>query len=211
MTALIRIEAPHFVAAVEIAYKKSNDPPSRVVIAAAPILKYMRWWTEARCSTIARARAGLLCCWTHPMSKRISKYPVREFSFSPEPGFDRSTWGDGPWTGEPDKVQWVDPITDLDCLIHRSPVTGSLCGYVGVAEGHPCFEVSYSEHPAEQLSAHGGLTFANFCQECDPKHPHMGICHDAYDGRPERVWWLGFDCALLWTSRPPFDYTYAAV
>ena len=47
-TQLIRIEAPHFVAAVEVAYKASNDPPSRVVIATAPILKYMRWWTEAR-------------------------------------------------------------------------------------------------------------------------------------------------------------------
>ena len=57
---------------------------------------------------------------------------------------DKSGWEQGAWQDEPDKVQWIDEETGLDCLIVRNP-GGALCGYVGVAEGHSLFEVSYSE------------------------------------------------------------------
>ncbi len=102
---------------------------------------------------------------------------------------DRGTpFPPGPWVDEPDKAHWIDEETDLDCLIHRGPL-GALCGYVAVTEGHPAFEKNYNEVDVE---VHGGLTYANFCQETDDES--YGICHVPLEGRPERVWWLGFDC-----------------
>ena len=54
----------------------------------------------------------------------------------------------GPWDNEPDKIQWVDETTGLDCLMVRN-WWGSWCGYVGVPEGHPLYEVgTYDESPA---------------------------------------------------------------
>lgn len=104
---------------------------------------------------------------------------------------DRKEWPAGPWDGEPDKVQWPDEATGLPCIAVRNPRCGNWCGYVGVAEGHPYFEKGYEEPSVE---VHGGLTFADACQ------PHgdeegKGICHVAGTGEPDRVWWLGFDCA----------------
>lgn len=55
---------------------------------------------------------------------------------------DKSKWGDGPWANEPDKMQWVDPVTNLPCLIVRGPV-GALCGYVGVPASHAAYGLSY--------------------------------------------------------------------
>jgi hypothetical protein len=114
-------------------------------------------------------------------------------------------WGAGPWQDEPDKIQWVDEATNLDCLMHRHPVSGHWCGYVGVSEGHPYFEVGYSgcslkppcaadycDHSPD-VDVHGGLTYAAFCREGDDES--KGVCHVPEAGRPHRVWWLGFDCA----------------
>lgn len=101
---------------------------------------------------------------------------------------ERRGWGAGKWDDEPDKVQWVDTDTDLDCLMHRNPM-GAWCGYVGVAEGHPAFGKHYDEVYA---TVHGGLTYSDFCQEGNDET--IGICHVPAEGRPHRVWWLGFDC-----------------
>lgn len=95
----------------------------------------------------------------------------------------------GPWKEEPDKVQWVDEATGLDCMIVRNRHMHHLCGYVGVPEGHPAYEKSYHDVSAD---VHGGLTYSSHCQENDKDH---GICHVQEPGRPDRVWWLGFDCA----------------
>lgn len=113
-------------------------------------------------------------------------------------GHPKSEWGDGPWQTEPDKIQFADEVTGLPCLIIRSPL-GSLCGYVGVPEGHPLYGISYSrcslgkcdsycEHSPEcMIKAHGGLTFSDFCQEGGR------ICH--VTETPDKVFWFGFDCA----------------
>jgi hypothetical protein len=101
---------------------------------------------------------------------------------------DKSTWERGPWDDEPDKVVWVDEATGLDCMAHRNH-SGNWCGYVGVPEGHRAYERGYDDVPAV---VHGGLTYANFCQEGCP--PEYGICHLPQEGRPDKVWWLGFDC-----------------
>lgn len=108
---------------------------------------------------------------------------------------DRSSWPKGEWSDEPDKMQWQDETTGLPCLIVRNRM-GALCGYVGVAEGHPAFDVHYDE---VNVDVHGGLTFADFCQ---PNDGDEGICHVPDEGEPERVYWLGFDCAHCWDVTP---------
>lgn len=92
---------------------------------------------------------------------------------------DKAEWARGEWSGEPDKIQWMDEGTGLPCLIVRGPV-GALCGYVGVPEGHPFHGLGYSscrhgacpdkrdycDHTPESiLRAHGGVTFAGGCSD----------------------------------------------
>lgn len=99
----------------------------------------------------------------------------------------------GPWDDEPDKAQWVDEATGLDCLIVRNRL-GALCGYVGLPPGHRLHGVDYYDaEDAADLHVHGGLTFADRCQEGAEDGP--GVCHVPEPGRPAEVWWLGFDCA----------------
>ena len=120
----------------------------------------------------------------------------------------------GPWTDEPDKVQWVDETTDLDCLILRNG-SGALCGYVGIPNTHPWYGKGYSqclescadewcyEHsPEGRISVHGGLTFAARCSE------HKGddaICHVPAEGRTADVWWFGFDTAHAGDLSPKYS------
>lgn len=108
---------------------------------------------------------------------------------------DKAEWPRGEWDSEPDKVQWQDETTGLPCLIVRGP-SGGLCGYVGVSEGHPYFGKEYGDC---RVDCHGGLTFSDFCADSDDPSKH--ICHIPGPGEPDRVWWLGFDCAHL------YDYT----
>lgn len=100
----------------------------------------------------------------------------------------------GPWADEPDKAQWVDEATGLDCLIVRNHY-GALCGYVGLPPEHPWHGLDYSDLWIEigWDAPHGGLTFAGACAENTPEGE--GICHIPEPGRPDNVWWLGFDCA----------------
>lgn len=118
------------------------------------------------------------------------------------PKIDKTPWGYGAWVGEPDKAQWVDETSGLDCLIVRGPM-GALCGYVGVPDSHPSFE-----REDVNASCHGGLTFSGPCQghEGDP----FGICHIPEDGRTDKIWWLGFDCSHYgdFTPRYPSDGIY---
>ena len=118
--------------------------------------------------------------------------------------FDKSEWGDGPWMSEPDKLQWQDEATGLPCLIVRNTrVTGALCGYVGLAEGHPDFGKGYDDVPVE---VHGGLTFAEFCRDSDDEAE--GICHRPAPGEPDHVWWLGFDCSHASDISPRMETIY---
>lgn len=130
---------------------------------------------------------------------------------------DKSDWPLGPWQAEPDKLQWTDEATGLPCLIKRGPV-GALCGYVGVPEGHPYFQVDYTDStereiahhcdvpwcnpsPEHVLTVHGGITYSAVCQEGDESE---SICHIPKPGEPEHVWWLGFDCAHAYDVSPLF-------
>ena len=95
----------------------------------------------------------------------------------------RGTWVPGPWDNEPDKVQWKDPYSGLPCLAVRGPI-GAWCGYVGVGPEHPWYGKDYSKcctlpepcgesycphSPEAQMHVHGGLTFADSCDEATPE------------------------------------------
>jgi len=54
--------------------------------------------------------------------------------------------------------------------------------------------------PAE---AHGGVNYAGYCQDGAEDRP--GVCHIPEPGRPDRVWWLGFDCSHAHDATPTMD------
>jgi hypothetical protein len=130
---------------------------------------------------------------------------------------DKSDWPRGPWDDEPDKAQWIDD-TGLDCLIVRQRGGGYLCGYVGVPPEHPWHGVDYdgclegcgerwcSHGPDSKVDVHGSLTFAAACRESDD--PSRGICHIPEPGRPDDVWWFGFDCAHAFDLEPARDISF---
>lgn len=107
----------------------------------------------------------------------------------------------GPWMDEPDKAQWIDTVTGLDCLIVRNHM-GGLCGYVGVQPGHPWHGKQYDEL-GEWPEVHGGLTYSDFCMEGAEDGP--GVCHIPEPGRPANVWWLGFDCGHFMDFMPGME------
>lgn len=115
----------------------------------------------------------------------------REWTF-----VDKSTWGDGPWLVEPDKVQWEDADTGVPCLAVRNLEIGQWCGYVGVAEGHPFY---MNPRAARKVDAHGGVNFFGLCAENDKEY---GVCHVPAPGEPEHLFWIGFDCAHAWDYTP---------
>jgi hypothetical protein len=98
---------------------------------------------------------------------------------------DKSTWGDGPWQTEPDRLEWTH--AGLPCLAARSESGGNWCGYVAVPPGHPLHGRDY-DHADVDVEVHGGgLTYANRCEG--------HVCHVPRPGEPDDVWWFGFDCA----------------
>ena len=104
-----------------------------------------------------------------------------------------------PWDDEPDKKQWEDEATGLPCLIVRNRL-GTLCGYVGVSEGHPHFDSE--DAYAIDVNVHGGITFGDFCEPAGAEKPERFICHVVEDGENDRVYWLGFDCGHAWDLSP---------
>lgn len=109
--------------------------------------------------------------------------------------------GDGPWKDEPDKAQWVDEASDLDCLAVRAH-HGAWCGYVGIPPGHPWYDVSPHKIRA---SVHGEVNFGSRCDEGKDIESEPAICHVPEPGRPEDVYWIGFDCAHSWDIAPIRD------
>jgi hypothetical protein len=105
----------------------------------------------------------------------------------------KSEWGPGPWQDEPDRLEWrCEGTPRLPCLIVRANVTGALCGYVGVPEGHPWHGAGYGL----EADVHGGVTYGAPCD------PDGHICHEPRTGEPAEVWWIGFDCCHLMDVAP---------
>lgn len=110
---------------------------------------------------------------------------------------DKSSWPRGQWDSEPDRLQWVDQSTGLDCLAVRNVNSGSWCGYVGVAPSHPWHGKDYDKIEA---GCHGGLTYSDNCQG--------NVWHVPAPGRHDDVWWVGFDCAHAWDFSPGLAALY---
>lgn len=116
--------------------------------------------------------------------------------------YDERPWPDGPWMSEPDKVQWHDPITKLNCLAVRHPQNGHWCGYVGVEPGHPDHGVPYQQVD-DIYRVHGGLTYSAACEQ--RVEEGVGVCHVPGPGESENIWWFGFDCMHAWDVSPGFE------
>lgn len=108
----------------------------------------------------------------------------------------RKLWPEGPWTSEPDRVEFE--AKGLPALIVRSRL-GNLCGYVAVPPGHPAHG---KDHDSVPVNVHGGLTYSARCGSV--------ICHKAKPGEPDDVWWLGFDCAHAFDVVPGLRALYQA-
>jgi hypothetical protein len=115
---------------------------------------------------------------------------------------DKSSWGPGAWRDEPDKAQWQDAATGLPCLIVRASTSGSLCGYVGITEGHPLFGKAFVDIE-DDLDVHGGLTFSHACSPGESEEE--GVCHVPGPGESDHVWWLGFDCGHAFDVMPAME------
>ncbi len=101
----------------------------------------------------------------------------------------------GAWRREPDKLAWTDPATGYPCII-RSNEGGHLSGFVGVPAGHPLFGWSADALPPGLMEVHGGLDYAQPCDESGPEE--RSVCHvgDRARGHDDR-WWVGFSCNQL--------------
>lgn len=100
---------------------------------------------------------------------------------------DRTGWDKGPWSTEPDRIEWR--YGGFPCLIVRNDM-GALCGYVGVPLGSKLAALN-----DESVDVHGGLTFGGPCRPGSP------ICHTPQEGEPE-VYWHGFDCCHAYDYKP---------
>lgn len=95
--------------------------------------------------------------------------------------YEKELWGDGPWQNEPDRIEFEHE--GFPCLIIRTQ-SGYLCGYVAIESNHPDYDKDYNEVNVE---CHGGLTYGERCSG--------HICHIPKPGKPDDVYWLGFDHA----------------
>lgn len=86
----------------------------------------------------------------------------------PRKRYDRSKWGEGPWEGEDDRVEFEH--AGLKCLVLRGPM-GSWCGYVAVPMDHPWYRQWY-----------GGCT-----KGCDPKPPVDPKEYEIQEGDSESI------------------------
>lgn len=88
-----------------------------------------------------------------------------------------------PWESEPDNAEWIQKPSGYKCRIKRNPITGTLCGYVGIPRGHKFWGQGYDEDRNKELSAiqddvHGGLTYS---QEGDDGWWYFGFDTSHYD------------------------------
>lgn len=92
---------------------------------------------------------------------------------------------DGPWMDEPDHVEFKSH--GMPCILMRSLISFTWCGYVALSKNHPYFKKDYNKIP---VKVHGGLTFGS----------HF-LRPDIND---ENLYWIGFDCGHLFDFLPIF-------
>lgn len=140
------------------------------------------------------------------------------------PALDKSDWGAGPWSDEPDQRLWMDDATGLWCAMVRGTLTGAWWGYVAIPPGHRAYRYAREDlkperRPNESIMeyasrrgamrrrsdsgyelldrfviAHGGLTYGG-------DGPHITLPR----GAPRRLRWVGFDCGHFGDIAPAMD------
>lgn len=124
---------------------------------------------------------------------RCAREPLLDAFLEADGSPGRATWGDGPWTTEPDVIEWRAAGSALPRLMVRTP-NGHWCGYVGVPEGHPLHGRQWE---GAGLSAHGGVNYSSPCQGW--------VCHQKQPGESGRFWWFGFDCGHVTDASPAIE------
>jgi len=109
---------------------------------------------------------------------------------------DKSSWGDGPWNDEPDRIEWRSG--EYVCLMLRNVRHGMWCGYVAVLPGHPWHGVEFGDIDAD---VHGGLTYSGHCMT-DERPLRERVCHASHGD--DDLWWVGFDCHHAFDFAPAF-------
>jgi hypothetical protein len=136
----------------------------------------------------------------------------------------KAEWPPGPWHNEPDALDWRDERTALTCAIRRTPLTGSLCGYVGVQPGHAFHGWRYDDDvPLQPGDLEGTIddvgVFSAFIYGLagGPKEGtiplgmvlkvHGGISWsgEALRDLASGLWWFGFDCGHAGDYCPAID------
>lgn len=74
---------------------------------------------------------------------------------------DKSSWPNGDWKDEPDRVVWTDWNTGLICLINRHHRDGFLCGYVGVTDNHPLHGQDHNKLNFNSIVDFSGVPLTN--------------------------------------------------
>ena len=89
---------------------------------------------------------------------------------------DRSNWNPGPWQQEPDIAVWTMDLNKHTtyCVVLRHPTLGHFCGYIGMGEHHPAYNVNAAYDGDFVPEVHGGIT---------------------WDKTRDNIRWLGFDCS----------------
>lgn len=114
---------------------------------------------------------------------------------------DKSTWPDGPWKLEPDKMLWIDEKSGYECLIRRIKDMSHLCGYVGITKEHPLYQTSIIEFRSNSIledyfSIHGNITMScggkAFIEE-PGLHNRIGRAPIENRPSPDEIWWIGID------------------
>lgn len=97
---------------------------------------------------------------------------------------DKSQWGEGEWRQEPDYLFWIEESSNLPCAIVRTPIYGSLCGYVGVPSGHPYYRMEYG---GLNLKTCPELSYSDFLSPVFQIEWQSGILENYLN-----CWFLGF-------------------
>ncbi len=106
---------------------------------------------------------------------------------SDEDIYDKSGWGDGPWQGEPDRVEWREG--SYKCLVLRNQL-GALCGYAAVPPGHACYGLEYDALNEAGVDVYDGLSYSSAAGIESPVG-HVELVSGRIAGDE---WWVGFSC-----------------
>jgi len=122
----------------------------------------------------------------------------------------------GPWTSEPDALDFTDEATGLPIALRRNR-GGAWCGYIGVPNHHPWHGLDSDakvDAPKELVERPVGMDDVGvinlFCASINSEpdanmysiqllvHCHGGLTYSRaawWENETRATWWFGFDCS----------------